>query len=193
LKTLRGFSLVELLVGIAIFSILAALAAPSFSTWILNAKIRTTAESIQTGLQIARTEAVKRNTTVRFQLINSTDDSCDLSTSGPHWVVSMDSAKSKCGTPASDTAAPRIIQLRNGAEGSDSRTTVLAGLSSVVFNGMGRLPATSAPVAIDVKNPTSDLCLPGGRVRCLRIEVKSAGQIRMCDPALTTSDSQGCS
>ena len=185
MKTLRGFSLVELMVGIAVFSILVALAVPNFSIWIVNAKIRTTAESIQTGLQLARTEAVRRNTTIRFQLVNSTDDSCDLSTNGPHWVViSTDNAKRKCATD------PGIIQLRNGAEGSDSRTTVAASQSSFAFNGMGR--PTAVPTAIDVKNPTSDLCLPGGKVRCLRIEVTGAGQIRMCDPALPTTDTQGC-
>ena len=190
LKKLRAFSLVELLVGIAIFSILAALAAPSFSTWIVNAKIRTTAESIQAGLQLARTEAVKRNARVLFQLINSTDDACDLSANGPHWVVSMESAIGQCGTPASDTTDPRIIQLRNGTEGSDSRTTVAAGQSSFAFNGMGR--PTAVPTAIAVENLTADLCLPGGRVRCLRIVVTSAGQIRMCDPALPATDTQGC-
>jgi len=192
LKILRGFSLVELMVGIAIFSILAALAAPSFSTWIVNAKIRTTAESIQTGLQIARTEAVKRNTTVRFQLTSSTDDSCELTTNGPHWVVSINPVASNCGTPASDSVAPRIIQLRNRAEGADNKTTVAADQSSFAFNGLGRL--TAVPTAIAVKNSTTGLdCLKtGGTVRCLRIVVTRAGQIRMCDPALPTSDTQGC-
>ncbi|MBS1230994.1 MAG: type pilus assembly related protein [Proteobacteria bacterium] len=190
MKTLRGFSLVELMVGIAIFSILAALAAPSFSAWIVNAKIRTTAESIQTGLQIARTEAVKRNTTVRFQLISSTDNTCAPNANGPHWVVSMDDVTNKCGTSASDTTDPRIIQLRNRAEGSDNKTTVAAGQSSFAFNGMGR--PTAVPTAIAVENLAADLCLPGGRVRCLRIEVKGAGQIRMCDPALPATDTQGC-
>lgn len=184
MKTLRGFSLVELMIGIAIFIILVALATPNFSTWIINAKIRTTAESIQAGLQLARAEAVRRNAAVLFQLINSTDDSCDLSTNGPHWVVSMGNAKNKCGT------GPGIIQLRNGTEGSDSRTAVLAGLSSVVFNGLGRLSSTSAPTAIDISNSVAGQSCD--KVRCLRVEVTGAGQIRMCDPALPTTDTQGC-
>lgn len=191
MKTLRGVSLIELMVGIAIFSILAALAAPSFATWILNAKIRTTAESVQTGLQLARAEAVRRNTVVRFQLTDQTNDFCDLSINGPHWVVSMDDAKSKCGTPASDTADPRIIQVRNGAEGSDNRTAVAAGQSSFAFNGMGR--PTAVPTAINISNSTAGLnCLPAGTVRCLRIVVTGSGQIRMCDPALPAADTQGC-
>lgn len=191
MKPLRGLSLIELIVGMAIFGILLALAAPSFSAWIRNAKIRTTAESVQNGLQLARAEAVKRNTTVRLQLMDLTDNSCALNTAGPHWVVSMDNAAGKCGTAASDTLDPRIIQLRNGAEGSDSKTTLLAGQSSFVFNGMGRL--TSAPAVIDISNSTTGVsCLPGGNVRCLRVVVSAGGQIRMCDPALPTTDAQGC-
>ena len=184
MKTVRGFSLVELMVSIAIFSILAALAAPSFATWIVSAKIRTTAESIQAGLQLARAEAVKRNTGVRFQLMDSTDNSCDLSTNGPHWVVSMGTAKNKCGT------GPGIIQLRNGAEGSGNNTLIAADQPSVNFNGMGRLSSASSPMTINISSSTTGLGC--GTVRCLRIKVIGAGQIRMCDPALPATDTQGC-
>ena len=189
LKTVRGFSLVELMVGIAIFSILAALAAPSFATWIVSAKIRTTAESIQAGLQLARAEAVKRNTGVRFQLMDSTDNSCGLSINGPHWVVSIDEAQSQCGTTKSDTA-PYIIQLRNGAEGSGNNTLIAADQPSVNFNGMGRLSSASSPMTINISSSTTGLGC--GTVRCLRIKVIGAGQIRMCDPALPATDTQGC-
>ena len=195
LKTSRGFSLIELMVGMAIFGILLALAAPSFSSWIRNAKIRTTAESMLNGLQLARAEAVKRNSTVRFQLTDKTDDTCALDTAGPNWVVSMDdvtTADDKCNTPASDTTPPRIIQLRNGAESSDNTTALLSGQTSFAFSGMGRLIST--PASIVVSNSTSGLeCIAdGGTVRCLQVVVTAGGQIRMCDPALPTTDAQGC-
>lgn len=196
LKTKGGFSLIELMVGMAIFGILLSLAAPSFSSWIRNAKIRTTAESVQNGLQLARAEAVKRNSAVRFQLTTTTTSSCALSTAGPSWVVSMDivtSATNKCENAASDTTAPRIIQLRNGAEASDNNTTLLANQTSFVFNGMGRL--TSTPDTISVSNSTAGLsCMTTGgtgTVRCLQVVVSAGGQIRMCDPALPSTDAQG--
>lgn len=129
-------SLIELMVGIAIVAILFALAAPSFSTWIQGTHIRTAAEAMQSGLMLARSEAVRRNTTVRFQLTTTLDSSCALSTSGTNWVVSQDDPSGACDGAASDTTAPRIIQARAGAEGSRN-ALVAAGQSAVVFNGLG--------------------------------------------------------
>jgi type IV fimbrial biogenesis protein FimT len=43
-------SLVEILVAVAIVAVLFAAAAPDFSNWIQNSKIRTEAEAIQNGL-----------------------------------------------------------------------------------------------------------------------------------------------
>jgi type IV fimbrial biogenesis protein FimT len=203
LKASRGFSLVELLVGMAIFGVLMALALPSYSGWIRNAKIRTTAESVQNGLQLAKAEAVRRNTVARFQLIDLVDNSCDLNSAGPHWVVSLDSVVGKCGSAASDTTDPRIVQLRGGAEGSDENTKLAAtraddetAQNALVFNGMGRLMLTpSGSVNIDVFNsaPGAACLANGGKVRCLRVVITVGGQIRMCDPALPSGDTQACS
>ena len=189
----RGFSLIELIVGIVILGVLMAMAAPRFSDWLRNARIRTSAEAIQNVLQLARAEAVRRNATVRFQLVSTIDDTCALATTGPHWVVSMDNPAGQCATAPSDTAAPRIIQVRNRAEGSE-QTQVAAGQSAFVFNGLGRLtPVPGANVAIDVSSTTGGTCVAsGGSVRCLRLVVSVGGQIRMCDPALPAGDAQAC-
>lgn len=176
------------MVGMAIFGVLLSLAMPSFTGWIRSAKIRTTTESVQNGLQLAKAEAVRRNTAVRFQLIDLATNSCALSVNGPHWVVSLDSAVGKCGTAASDTVDPRIVQLRNGAEGADNNTVLTAGQSSFVFNGMGRLvPTPAGSIDIDISNAT------GGVARALRIVISIGGQIRMCDPLLPAGDTQACS
>ena len=57
----RGFTLVELMIGIAIVGLSLVMAAPSFSSWIQSTQIRTAAEAVQNGLQLARGEAVRRN------------------------------------------------------------------------------------------------------------------------------------
>ncbi|MEF8698213.1 MAG: GspH/FimT family pseudopilin [Candidatus Accumulibacter sp. UW20] len=189
MKALRGFSLIELIVGMLIFGILLALAMPAFSNWLRNARVRTTAESVQNGLQLARAEAVRRNTPVGFHLVSTTGADCALDTTGPDWVVSLDDPSGLCGTPSSDTVAPRIIQSRSAAEGG-AATTIASNTSSFGFNSLGR--ATPAG-NVNFSSTSGEACLEdGGPVRCLRVVVSLGGQIRMCDPALPDGDTQAC-
>jgi type IV fimbrial biogenesis protein FimT len=200
----RGFSLIELLIAVAIMGILLALAAPAYRTWMGNMRIRTTAESIQNGLQLARAEGVRRNAQIRFQFTDSTAGACALSTTVSNWVVSYDNPAGACTAallneayPVNDAAhnpPPRILQVRTAAEGSRN-VIVAADQSSFVFNGLGRvtpLPATN-PVAINV---TPDAAVGDcATLRCLRVTVTAGGQIRMCDPTLTLTkpnDPQSC-
>ncbi len=202
LRHVRGVTLVELIIAMAILGILLSLALPSFKEWVRNAKIRTTTESIQNGLQLARAEAVRRNTVVRFPLVDAANNSCSLSATGPHLAVSLDNVAGKCGATASDTVDPRLVQLRNGTEGSDSNTVVAAALSgggaaqsAIAFDGLGRVtPVPAADIQIDVSNslPGTACIASGGKNRCLRIIVTSGGQVRMCDPGLPSGNSQAC-
>jgi type IV fimbrial biogenesis protein FimT len=200
-----GVSLIELLLGVVIFGILIAAGAPSFNAWIQSTQIRTATESVQNGLQLARAEAVRHNAQVRFQLTTTADNTCALSTTSSNWVVSFDDPSGKCANahlndafPVSDTTknpAPRIIQLRSQAEGS-SNAVVAAGQSTITFNGLGRR-VTPSPAAgtvnIDITNPTGGACASTGPMRCLRVTISIGGQVRMCDPALSSSsDPQGC-
>ena len=183
----------ELIVGMAILGILMSLGIPAFSDWMRNARVRTTAESVLNGLQLARAEAVRRNTTVGLYLV-TTASPCALSPAGPNWIVSVDSPVGKCDVAPSDTAAPFIIQLRGGTESGGATTTVAAGQAAVVFNGLGRpTPLPAGTIAINFTDAAGAACKEsGGPVRCLRAEISVGGQIRMCDPALPAGDAQGC-
>ena len=200
----HGFSLIEVLIAMAILGILLALAAPSYSTWITNSRIRTTAESIQSGLQSARSEAVRRNSTIRFQLTSSIANDCTLSTTATNWVISYDDptlATDKCASarlneafPAADLTnnpAPRILQLRAASDGT-SGVEATADQALIAFNGLGRVvPAPGALVEIDINSPTRGTCT---QLKCLRVTVSAGGQVRMCDPntSLPTTDTQRC-
>ena len=59
-----GFTLLELMIIVAILGILTALAAPSFTSLLERRKIIAAAEAIQSDLRWARGEAIKRNTDV---------------------------------------------------------------------------------------------------------------------------------
>ena len=78
----HGFSLIELSIALVILGILLLAAAPGFSAWMRNTQIRTAAEALRDGLQLARGEAVRRNTSIRFQLTNNLSSDCVLQPTG---------------------------------------------------------------------------------------------------------------
>src|SRR5690625_7896883 len=58
--TQKGFTLIELMVTIAILAIVLAIATPSFNNIILSNRIDSVAQELHGSLQLARSEAVKR-------------------------------------------------------------------------------------------------------------------------------------
>lgn len=181
-----GFSLIELMITLAVLALLIMIGLPNLSAWLQNTQIRTAAEGIQAGLQLARAEALRRNASVRFQLVDSLTAGCALSNSGANWVVSLADATGACNVDPSDAVAPQIIQKRSGAEGSPNAVVSAAGGSTVVFSGLGRVTGAGAITQIDVTNPGGGACqTAAGPMRCLRLTVASGGQVRMCDPVVT--------
>ena len=69
-----GFTITELMVTIAVISILASLAIPNFVAWLPNYRLRSGAEEIHSTLQLARVRAIKQNATatVAFNIANET-------------------------------------------------------------------------------------------------------------------------
>jgi type IV fimbrial biogenesis protein FimT len=186
-----GVTLVELVVTLAIVVILMALAIPSYTQWIANTKVRTTAEAIQNGLMLAKAEALRRNTRVQFVLTNTSPvvanvNSVTASTSGTSWMVRVYEAG---GTYASAD----FVQGRSAAEGG-TNTAVSAGASSLIFNGSGGV-WTLVGGALTIPGSTGISISVSGTAsnRQLNVTISQAGAIRMCDPAISLSTStMGC-
>ena len=62
--SMRGFTLIELVIVVAIFGVLAALAGPAFSDFVIRQRIRNAGYDLMADLTFARSEAVKRNKSV---------------------------------------------------------------------------------------------------------------------------------
>jgi type IV fimbrial biogenesis protein FimT len=189
-RRLAGFTLVELMFGIAMVGILLALGAPAFSSFLHNARLGTRAKSFYSGLQLARTEAIRQNLPVEFILTDTAINTGNIenvaatSASGRNWVVRMQPAAS---------AAYQLIEAKSAMEGGDMGSLqVLASTDIVIFNGTGGTVDGSAQ-QLDVSNPAGGLCAPAGPMRCWRVRVAPGGQIRLCDPAVVTAgDSRAC-
>jgi type IV fimbrial biogenesis protein FimT len=187
-----GFSLIELMIVVVIAALLLMIGLPNMNIWLNNTKTRTAGETVLTGLQLARAEAVRRNATVRFQLVSDLTSACTLSMSGTSWVVSLADPANACDAAPSEAAAPQIIQKKSGAEGATGVVLTAGGAATAHFNGLGRLtsPGGVANMTnIEITNPAGGACQHvdgvNGTMRCLRIRISTGGEVKMCDPAVT--------
>ena len=200
-----GFSLIELMVVVAIMGILLALGFPSFKTWLNTTEIRNAAETVQNGMQLARVEAMRRNERVSYWLVSLSDpkvmdNSCARSGSGTSWVVSRDDPSGSCSSPPSDTNAPRLIQTKAAGDGNrdvavSATDSGGAATSCITFNGFGQVQATctGAAAANPIARVAVSLSATDPNARLLEIHVSPGGVIRMCDPAVNSlSDPRHC-
>jgi len=181
----RGVSLIELMIGLVILGLLLFLALPNFSIFLQNTQIRNAGESVLQGLNLARAEALRRNSSVRFQLVSNLSSSCALSDEALSWVVSTADPTGKCDETPGATATG-IVQKQSSRDGTPN-VEVEADGTSVVFNGMGRVVGTGIG-SIDLRS-LSGACEhedASGTMRCLRVLVSGGGQIRLCDPKVDT-------
>ena len=180
----RGLTLIELTVTLLIAAILVVVAIPTFADWMRNAQIRTTAESIQNGLQLARAEAIRRNRAVQFQLTD---------VPGASWVVGCVNPVDG-GTAGVEDAGDCLatIEARTAAADATGRARLVAtpaAARTVTFNSLG-LVATNADGTATLTQVQADDAATGARA--LRIQLGDGGSIRMCDPTLPAGDIRRC-
>jgi len=210
----RGLNIVEIMISLVVLGVLIGLGAPGFAEWLQNQQIRAAAEATLNGLQVARGEAVRRNTPVRFQLVSDLTSTCVLasdSVTAPvsvSWVVSLADPTGACDA-VTDSGQPvpppgRILQRRTSAEGSPSAaaTSVFVpsppappapqAASTVTFAALGNVVANAdATPSINKIDVTNSNVSPSA-MRPLRIVINPGGSIRMCDPALALPEPRGC-
>jgi type IV fimbrial biogenesis protein FimT len=68
----RGLTLMELMVTVAILAILVALAVPSFNAFLAKGRLSGAAEALAQDLQLARSEALRRNDAVTISFSSGT-------------------------------------------------------------------------------------------------------------------------
>lgn len=121
-----GFTLVELMVTVAVLAILIGLAVPSFVDVTLGSKLREQANDMVAAVALARSEAVKRNQ--RVTLCASSNGSSCLSSGGWHqgWIV-----RSAGGAVIQvHVASPSGFQITDTADGALSVDLLPTGAAS---------------------------------------------------------------
>lgn len=132
----RGFTLVELVVTIAVLAISLSIAIPSFQNAILNSKLGSSADSLAASARLAHSEAIKRNAAVTL-CVSSNGTSCATGGWEQGWIV---------------LAGTTVIQRQQAAT-SGFKITESGGLVSLNFPSSG-VGVTSATLKVCRATPT---------------------------------------
>ncbi|MDG1066024.1 MAG: GspH/FimT family pseudopilin [Luminiphilus sp.] len=141
MKASIGFTLVELLMGLAILSIVTTTVVPSFSQLIAEQRLRQVSNELRLSLALARSEAIKRNESVNVLPV--------ANTWSEGWCVEPNAAGGCTSAPIGAYVVPKNIRV-SGASGA----------TGIAFNSWGR--TASCPrfeIATSVANSTCSLCL----------------------------------
>jgi type IV fimbrial biogenesis protein FimT len=191
----QGFSLIELMVTIAILSLLMMAAVPSFGNWVANARVRSVAEEVANGLRMAQSEAVRRNRPVAFVMTNSAPaKGAAPAANGKNWYVQALPLSS------SGDAVDPSDYVQGGNYASQSGVTISSTNSVLCFASMGNVSGsvatakTALGVDCSAAGANTYVVARTGADRSLKVTVGVGGQVRMCDPAKTLSTTQpdGC-
>lgn len=114
-----GFTLVELMVGIALLAVLLSVAIPSYQGAIANQNVGAAASALQSAIALTRSEAIKRNSSVSLRPVTVGN------WTGGWWIA-----------PVSSNSLEAALHRERPTGG----VTVLASdAGALVFNRSGRL------------------------------------------------------
>lgn len=173
----RGFTLVELLVVVALGALLVSLAIPSFGGLIARKRLDGVIAELGTDLQYARSEAVQRqsNSTTTVPIFGAVA----TNVAGTCYVVYTYTEglggvvpKCTCGSPT--TCEAGAIELKTVSMPSGGGGVTVTGSVTVAFDPIRGL-ATSAQSFVGTSNANSALTLSAA--------VAAVGRVRTCVPS----------
>ena len=149
----RGFTLIELMVTIAVAALLIAIAVPSFKTLTVSNALTTAANDMVGALNLARMEAIKLNAATQF---------CGNTTT----TNGTDTLGAKCGTSSGavvmlQTGATAATSVRDAAMGIQNQVQLASsGVTAIRFGGLGLgyLASTASTTTAPYSGQLVDIC-----------------------------------
>lgn len=183
--TRRGFTMIELMVAIAIAAILLAVGVPSFQSFIASSRLSTANNELVGAMALARSEAIRRG--ARVTVCKSADSATCTNTGGwqQGWIVFVDTTRS--GATAEVNTGETIVARYEAIAGSLTLVgdTNVVNYISFAADGTARLMSGAAQAGrIRVCNSASVMA---NSRRARDITVTSAGRIATTTPASVSS------
>lgn len=120
--TSRGFTLVELLVVLAVGAVLLAIAVPSYAFLVNSSRLAAVTNDLVSALHLARSEAITRNTRVTVCKTSNAMAAlpvCDATASWQHgWLVFVDG-----GTKGVIDSGDTVLRVQGSASAAVTITT----------------------------------------------------------------------
>lgn len=165
-STPRGFTLIELMVTVAIVAILLGIGVPSFQSYIANQRGRAATLDLIAALQSTRAEAVKRNANVLLSI--DTNSNKDLQ----GWAVVSDTTK-----VYSDCTADPLPDYCLKVQVVQGTINISSGDSSFTYGSTGRLVTASTT--------TFDVCVSKADKRRVAVGSTGSPSINKVNPVVT--------
>lgn len=190
----RGFTLIEVMIVVALVAVVVSLAGPSFRDYILMQRLRSVQSQLVTDLNYARSEAVSRGVPVQLRMQTASDQTCYIIYSRPSNDLNTTS-------PCDCTAA---AGSRCPASSSEIKTVSAPTSEGVAFwqpSGqtayMTINPRTGAP---DVVLAAEALAAPDYAIearlsdasRRFKVAVSAGGRVQVCSPSGTVAGIPTC-
>lgn len=124
-KTQSGFTIIELMVVVAVAAALAVFAVPNLTVMVKNNRIATQANDLVGAMNIARSEAVKRALQANV-CARATDTSCAAANAtdwSNGWIVYLDTNLAAGNTLGVLDAGDTILRVREPLTGNNTMTS----------------------------------------------------------------------
>lgn len=169
-RRVKGFSVIELMITVAIVAILVAVALPSFQESLRGNRVSTASNELITSLNLARSEALRNPRGA--VLCTSEDGSTCGGDWGDGWIVWIDAD----GDGAPGGTGDRLIRHVAGNAKLSISATAPGGSNfarRIVFDNRGRVDNNDARVVTVMP----DECRSGANQQT-RIDISRTGQVR---------------